>query len=741
MPGQGNFLPPGNLNAFAIASHLSEPFRLLAGESLVRFIPCRSLAPDPCKGLVMIAVLKLARRGALAGAMYAAASAVDADPWGPTIASPLAGASLSSQVKACTDFYQYVNAKWSAVTEIPADSARWGAFDELDKRNKDIVKDILQAATADPAIARGSAQRKGADYYASGMDTQQIEQAGLQPLAAELAQIAAVKSRADLIEALAHLQRVGVDAAFNLNVTQDAKDSTRYLAELEQGGLGLPDRDYYFRNDAKSKKQRAAYVEHVAKMFELMGDSPALAKGNAAKVMAVETRLADGSMSNVERRNPNAIYNKMQLAQLSKRAPGGEWARYFEAVGVAQVGDFNVAQPKFFAHFAAATASVALSDWKTYLRWHLLHASASKLSSDFESENFRFYGMILAGKKVMQPREDRIMETISGRYGDAPVAMALGELYVAKAFPPQAKARALELVNNVKAALRERIGELDWMSESTRTAAQTKLDAMAIKIGYPDQWRDYSTLQIDRGSFAQNWLRANEFESQRQINHLGKPVDRSEWGMSPPTVNAYYSQQLNEIVFPAGILQPPFFDANRDDAMNYGGIGMVIGHEITHGFDDQGRQFDAQGNLKDWWTKADAERYTARATVVEKQYGAYQGVEGLHLNGKLTLGENIADLGGMKLAFLALQKALKDHPVAAMDGLSPDQRFFISYAQIWREKETPEQERLMITTNPHSPPRFRVQGPLANMPEFASAFSCRASDMALRGEAQRVNIW
>jgi putative endopeptidase len=689
----------------------------------------------------MTAVVKLVRRAALAGALYAAASAVAADTAGRTIASPLDAASLSSEVKACTDFYQYVNAKWSAVTEIPADRARWGAFDELDKRNKDIVKEVLLAAIADPAIAPDSAQRKVADYYTSGMDTQQIEAAGLKPLAAELAQIEAVSSRTGLMQELAHLQRVGVDAGFNLDIVQDAKDSTRYIAEIEQGGLGLPDRDYYFRNDEKSQKQRAEYVKHVARMFVLMGDPPALAKKNAATAMAIETRLAKASMTNVERRDPNAVYNKMRLAQLSRRAPGVDWPRYFRAAGVTEIGDFNVAQPKFFAQFAATAASAPLSEWKTYLRWQLIHASAAKLSSDFESENFHFYGTALSGKKVMQPRQDRIMEAITGRYGDAPLAMALGELYVAKAFPPEAKARALELVKNVKAALHDRIAQLDWMSEATRKAALIKLDAMGIKIGYPDLWRDYSTLQIDRGPFVQNWLRANEFESQRHIDHLGKPVDRGEWGMSPPTVNAYYSQQLNEIVFPAGILQPPFFDASRDDAMNYGGIGMVIGHEITHGFDDQGRQFDAQGNLKDWWTKEDAQHYTARAAVVEKQYGGYEGVDGLHLNGKLTLGENIADLGGMKLAHLALQKALEDHPVGAIDGLSADQRFFISYAQIWREKETPEQERLLITTNPHSPPRFRVQGPLANMPEFASAFSCQASDVALRAEAQRVNIW
>ena len=689
----------------------------------------------------MTPVAKLSRRAVLVAAVAAAATAAAADDARRTIASPIDTASLSAAVKPCTDFYQYVNAKWSAATQIPADRSRWGSFDELDKRNKAIVKEVLQAASKDASFAPDSAQRKVADYYRSGMDTEQIERSGLDPLAAELARIADLKSRDDLLEALAHLQRVGVDAGFDFNVSQDAKDSTRYLVDIEQGGLGLPDRDYYFRTDAKSKMQRAEYLKHVAKMFELMGNGSELAKQEASKVMALETRLAKASMTNVQRRDPQAVYNKMDLAQFTKSAPGVHWVRYFKEVGVAEVGDFNVSQPKFFKEFAAAAGSVPLADWKIYLRWHLIHSTASKLSSNFEQENFRFYGTILSGKKTMQTREERVIEAITGRYGNAPLAMALGELYVAKAFPPEAKARALELVNNVKAALRERMTQLDWMSEPTRTAALAKLDAMAIKIGYPDKWRDYSTLKIEGNSYAQNWLRANEFETQREINHLGKPVDRGEWGMSPPTVNAYYNPQLNEIVFPAGILQPPFFDSSRDDAMNYGGIGMVIGHEITHGFDDQGRQFDAEGNLKDWWTKQDAQQYKARAAVVENQYSSYQGVDGLHVNGKLTLGENIADLGGLKLSYLALQKALKDYPVAAIDGLTPDQRFFISYAQIWREKETPELERLLITTNPHSPARFRVQGPLANMPEFAKAFSCQASDAALRAENERVNIW
>ena len=686
--------------------------------------------------------MTLLRRTAITTAV--AASYVAWNAGATTAASTQPGidaTGLSQSVKPCTDFYAYANESWLTKTKIPDDRSRWGTFSEIEQRNDAILKAALRDAVGDKSLTAGSAGRKVADYYASGMDTAAIERAGLKPLHDELARIDAIKSREDLIDQLAHMHRTGSDAGFAFGVNQDAKDSTRYLAQLYQAGIGLPDRDFYFKDDSKSKLWRAEYVKHVARMLTLMGDKPAQARREADTVMRMETRLAGASMTKVEQRDPNAIYNKMKLADLTAAAPGADWARYFQSVGIKDVQEFNIGQPKFFKELAAATSDTPLADWKTYLRWHLARATASKLPSRFEKEGFRFYQTVLKGTKTQLPREKRVIQDIMGRYGEQPMGQAMGELYVAKAFPPEAKARALELVTNVKAALRERITQLDWMSADTKAQAQKKLDAIMVKIGYPDNPRDYSTLKIDRTSYVQNSLRADEFEMQRNLNKLGKPVDRAEWGMSPPIVNAYYNPQLNEIVFPAGILQPPFFDPKADDAVNYGAIGMIIGHEITHGFDDEGRQFDADGNLKEWWKPEDAERYNARATVVEKQYDQYAGVDGLKLNGKLTLGENIADLGGLKIAYLALQKALANKKVGLIDGMTPDQRFFISYAQAWRDLTRPEQERVFITTNPHSPARFRVKGPLANLPEFAKAFSCQATDSALRAENERVNIW
>ena len=684
------------------------------------------------------------RRAAITTAVAASLAAWNATA--TTVASTqsapgIDAAGLSRSVKPCADFYTYANENWLAKTKIPDDRSRWGTFSEIEQRNDTILKAALRDAVRDKSLAPGSASRKVADYYASGMNTAAIERAGLKPLHGELARIDAIHSREDLIDQFAHLHRIGSDPGFAFGVNQDAKDSTRYLPQLYQAGLGLPDRDFYFKDDAKSRQWRAEYVKHVAKMFTLMGDKPADARRGADTVMRMETRLAGASMTKVEQRDPNAIYNKMKLADLSASAPGADWARYFKAVGIGDVREFNVGQPKFFKVLAAATTDIPLVDWKTYLRWHLVRATAPKLPSRFEKEDFHFYQTVLKGTKTQLPREKRVIQDISGRYGEQPLGQAMGELYVAKAFPPEAKARALDLVNNVKAVLKERITQLEWMSPDTKTQALKKLDAIMVKIGYPDNPRDYSTLRIDRVSYVQNSLRADEYEIQRNLNKLGKPVDRAEWGMSPHIVNAYYNPQLNEIVFPAGILQSPFFDPKADDAANYGAIGMIIGHEITHGFDDEGRQFDADGNLKEWWKPEDAERYTARASVVENQYSQYTGVDGLKLNGKLTLGENIADLGGLKIAYLALQKALANKNPGLIDGMTPDQRFFIAYAQGWRNLTRPEQERVYITTDPHSPPRFRVKGPLANMPEFAKAFSCQASDTALRAESERVNIW
>lgn len=684
------------------------------------------------------------RRAAITTAVTAslAAWSAAANTAGPKLHSTgIDVAGLSSTTKPCADFYTYANGKWLGATRIPDDRSSWGTFQEIDKRNEGVLKAVLKAAAADTSLPRESAGRKVADYYASGMDTARIEKEGLKPLQPELDRIGQIATPEDLVSELAHLQRVGVGAGFEFGVDQDAKDSSRYWPILSQGGLGLPDRDYYFRDDEKTRIWRAEYVKHVARMFELMGEKPAAGNSAADTVMRLETRLAGASMTKVELRDPNAVYNKRTVADLSSNAPEVDWSRYFKTIGVTDVQDFNVGQPKFFKELAAATKDVSLDDWKVYLRWHLIHAAAPRLPSRFEQENFHFYGATLSGKKTQLPRDKRVLDAINGPYGEQPLSMALGELYVAKAFKPEAKAKALELVGNIKIVLKERIGQLEWMSDTTKAKALVKLGSMNVKIGYPDQWRDYSALKIDRASYVENWLVANEFGTRRDLAKLGKAVDRKDWIMSPQTVNAYYNPTMNEIVFPAGILQPPFFDANVDDAVNYGAIGMVIGHEITHGFDDEGRQFDAQGNLKDWWLPEDTERYTARTAVVEKQFDEYEGVDGLKVNGKLTLGENLADLGGLKIAYLALHKALADKKVGLIDGLTPDQRFFLSFAQSWRAKYRPEQERLLITTNPHSPPRFRVKGPLANMPEFASAFSCQTADTALRAESERVNIW
>ncbi len=659
----------------------------------------------------------------------------------PAHAADLPPDRASTSIAACADFYQHVNGEWLASTQIPPDRASWGSFNELDKRTKADLRDILDAAARDASLPPESAQRKVAEFYRSGMDTAAIDRAGAEPLRAELARIEAIRTPQDLMDELARLHRQDVNAGFELTFTIDAQDSTRYLVELYQAGLGLPDRDYYFRPDAKSQSQREAYVKHVARMLELLGDAPETAAKEAATVMRLETQLAQSSMTNEQRRDPKAVHNKVAVADLPRLASGVDWDRYLGRIGVGDRKEINLAQPEFFKTLASAVQTVPVTDWKPYLRWHLVHATASKLSSPFENEDFAFYGTLLTGRKELLPRDERVVTTITGRFGNAPLALAAGEAYVAKRFPPEAKARALTLVENMKAVLRERITELDWMTDTTRKAALQKLDAMAIKIGYPDKWRDYSALKLDSPSYAGKWLAANEFDMDRQIALSKKPVDRTEWFTSPHTVNAFYASQVNAIVFPAGILQPPFFDPARDDAANYGGIGMVIGHEITHGFDDKGRQFDADGNLHDWWTAEDAERYLGRASLVAKQYGDYVGVEGLKVNGNLTLGENIADIGGLKIAYLALQRALKQRPQGMVDGLTADQRFFTSFAQVWRTKMRPEFERLLINTDPHSPPRFRVQGPLANMPEFAAAFSCKGTDTMLRAESDRAAIW
>ena len=649
-------------------------------------------------------------------------------------------ASFDKSVDPCADLYQFVNRNWLQSTEIPADRSSWGTSAAVDQHNERLLLGALDEALRQPLPPAGTTRRKVLQFYASGMDAAAIEKSGLQPLQPSFARIAATRDPGTLAATLGALHVQGVAAGFEFRVEQDAKNSARYLSHLSQGGLGLPERDYYFKDDERTRSLRAAYLAHVARLFELAGDKPESAARDAATVFALETELARASMTAVERRDVDKTYNLRTLAQLSKEAPGFPWNAYFGALGLADAQEVIVGQPAFVRAFAKLAAERPAADWRAYLRWHLLHAAASKLPAAFEQEHFAFYQGQLNGVKAAPPRARHVIVTMGGPYGTLPMAQGVGEVFVEKAFPREAKARADELVKNVKAALGDRLATIDWMSAQTRERALEKLAAMQIKIGYPDKPRDYSDADVGPYSFVENWMRANAFEHRRTTRRLKGPIDRVEWLMAPHIVNAYYNARGNEIVFPAAILQPPFFDASADDALNYGAIGMVIGHEITHGFDDRGRRFDARGNLRDWWTEEDAKRYVARAQKVERQYAGFEGVEGTQVNGTLTLGENISDVGGLKLSYLALQKALKDKPRETIDGYSPEQRFFLSYAQQWRSRYRIERERLLLATDSHSPPRFRVAGAIAHMPEFAAAFSCDAG-RTLLSEGERANIW
>jgi putative endopeptidase len=647
-------------------------------------------------------------------------------------------ANLDPAVKPCEDFFQYANGTWLKTAQIPAEYPVWGAGLEVYERNMALLKTLLEGAAKDTASPKGSAIQKVGDFYASGMDEGAIEKAGLTPLSGRFEAIEKMKTPADLAPELARLHMEGISAGFGFGVGVDDKASSSNIVILTQGGLGLPDRDYYTKEDEGSKELRAKYVAHVAKTFELLGDKPEAAKREAAAVMALETRLAKASMTQVEQRDPQATYHKMDRAELARTAPGFDWEAFFSQAGVpASEKSVLVRQPVFFKELGTATKGVPLADWQAYLRWNLVRSTSGQLPSAFVNEHFDFYGKTLTGVAELSPRWKRVQETVGAEMGEA-----VGQLYVAKAFPPQAKARALEMVKNLQAALADRIRALDWMTPATKEKALYKLGRFIVKIGYPDTWRDYSKLSIDRGPYVLNCLAADAFEMKRRIGKLGKPVDRTEWLMSPQEVNAYYEPTTNEICFPAGILQPPFFDAAADDAVNYGAIGMVIGHEMTHGFDDQGCQYDADGNLKNWWTDADNKAYKAKQDLVVRQYNAFKPLPDQAINGELTLGENIADLGGIKIAYAALVKALEGKPKPpAVDGFSWEQRFFLGYAQSWRDVERPEFLKVQLSTDPHSAPKFRVNGPLADLPEFYAAFSCAEGAPMWRPQPERPTIW
>jgi putative endopeptidase len=643
--------------------------------------------------------------------------------------------SLDRSAKACLNFYQFSNGGWRAKNPIPPAYSIWAQFIVLQNHNDEILREILEQA-ARKRGAPGSLEQKLGDFYASCMDTKQIDAEGLEPLAPELARIQHVGNPAELQAEIARLQSLGVNALFEFGSAQDYKNSSQEIGDASQGGLGLPDRDYYLRTDAKSKQLLGDYTAHVRRMLELAGDPAARAAAEAKTVLAIETKLAAASMTQVEQRDPDATYHKMDPAALAALTPNFSWIAYLRGVGFPGIDSVNVEQPKFFAALDRDLTGTSLADWKTYLRWHLIHAAAPALSAPFVEENFHFYGQVLTGAKEILPRWKRCVQATNRALG-----MALGQKYVARTFPPSAKQRAVAMVQNILGALREDLKTLPWMSPATRRAALGKLDLVMVKIGYPAKWRDYSAYHVVRAPYVENVLQGRGFEFRRELAKIGKPVDRTEWGMNPQTVNAYYNPSMNEIVFPAGILQPPFFDFSADDALNYGGIGAVIGHEITHGFDDQGRKFDGYGNLKNWWTPKDLKRYERRARCVERQFSSYVAIDHIHENGALVLGESIADLGGVTLAYRAFEKTPEFRSGKKIQGFTPQQRFFLAYARVWASNIRPELVRVMVTVNPHPLARYRTNGPLSNLPAFAQAFSCKAGDPMVRPASERCKIW
>ena len=646
-------------------------------------------------------------------------------------------ARMDRTASACTDFYQFANGNWLKSTEIPAAFSNWGSFNILAENNRKTLREILEEAAKKTTPAKGSNEQKIGDYYASCIDEAKREAQGIKPLEPEFAAIEKIKDLKDLQAEIAHLHRQAIPTLFGFGSLPDLKDSSRVIGFAGQGGLSLPNRDYYTNTDDKSKELREKYVQHVARMFQLLGDSPEKAAANAKTVMDFEMRLAQNSRSPVELRDFSKQYNKMNLAQLKALTPNFSWPDYFKGIGGQGINEINMAHPEFFQAVDKMLTEVPLADWKTYLRWQLVTALAPALSSKFDNENFEFFSKTLEGRKEQYPRWRRCVAATDANLGEA-----LGPVYVAKAFTPESKARMQTMINNLITAFRERLSKLDWMSDETRRAAIAKLDAFKQKIGYPEKWIDYSALHLTRDSYLQNVLRARAFLQARDLNKIGKPVDRTEWGMTPPTVNAYNNWLYNEIVFPAGILQAPFFNPEADDAINYGAIGAVIGHEITHGFDDQGAKFDKEGNLKNWWTDVDMKSFEKRSECIINQFSSYEVEKGLNMQGKLVAGESIADLGGLYVAYDAFQKSMQGKPRPAnIGGFTPEQRFFLGWAQVWASKAKPEFERLLAQSDPHPISRFRVNGPLSNMPSFAEAFQCKASDRMVRPATERCQIW
>lgn len=641
---------------------------------------------------------------------------------------------LDTSVSACSDFNQYANGGWLKKNPIPPAYANWGVGNVLAEHNRELLRAILESSAKSDARP-GSNEQKIGDYYTSCMDEAAVETQGLKPLQPELDRIVAIKSVAELQGEIAHLHSIGLNAVFNFGSAQDRKNSEEVIASAGQGGLGLPDRDYYLKDDPKSKDIREKYAVYMKTIFQLGGDSPDAAAAESTVVIALETKLAGASLTRVQRRDPDLTYHRMTLRQAADLTPTFGWEQYYTAMGVPAAAAVNISVPDFFKEVDKDLTAVPLADWQNYLRFHAINAFAPTLSSKFVDANFEFFSKTLRGTKEQLPRWKRCVASTDRALGEA-----LGQVYVKEAFPPAAKAAMVQMVNNLADALGADITGLDWMDAATKKQAMAKLNAFTRKIGYPDKWRDYTAFTVDRGPYAQNALRSRVFETRYEFNKIGKPVDRTEWGMSPPTVNAYYNPSMNEIVFPAGILQPPYYDPNRDDAYNYGAAGAVIGHEMTHGFDDEGSKFDAKGNLANWWTPADKAAFQKQAECIQRQFDEFP-VGDVHTNGKLVSGESIADLAGLKIAYAAYEKSQVGKERKVIDGYTAEQRLFLGYAHGWAAAGRPEAERLQATTDPHPLDRFRANAPLTNMPEFAAAFSCKAGDAMVRPEEKRCIVW
>jgi len=680
--------------------------------------------------LALIAGFAQAESGAAAAAVTSSKTAK-----APVLSAGIATEYIESSVRPQDDFFEYLNGKWLKNVEIPADKSSWGSFMELRENTLPQIRGIIEKASAGNPAAGTDAQRIG-DFWASFMDEARLEQLGVTPLSSELGKIAAIKDKSELPAVLARLGKIGVNVPFDFGIHQDNKDSTKYVADIYQGGLGMPDRDYYLKtDDAKLADVKAKYLTHIEKTLTLAGDKNAAA--NAKAIVDFETELAKVQWTKVELRDPIKAYNKVNLTDMAKIAPNYDWATWLKTTGIEGKTDYViVSQPTYLKGFAELSNKTSLDTWKAYLAMHLVDSYSSYLSKAFVDQRFDFYGKTLSGVTQIEPRWKRGVGVVERAQGEA-----VGKLYVAEHFPAERKARMETLVKNLLVAYKQSIDKIDWMSPATKKEAQAKLAKFTPKIGYPNKWKDYSALVVKRDDLVGNVMRSRVVESDRELNKLGKPIDREEWGMTPQTINAYYNPEMNEIVFPAAILQPPFFDANADDAVNYGGIGAVIGHEISHGFDDQGAQYDGDGNLRDWWSPSDHKNFKAKTKMLVEQYNAFEPLPGYHVNGELTLGENIADNSGLAIAAKAYQISLNGKKAPVINGFTGEQRLYMGWAQVWRSKMREPAQIAQVKTDPHSPGQYRANGTLKNQPGFYEAFKVKQGDKMYLAPKERVIIW